>query len=157
MAVTVEICICGHPVARHDLPGTDYSHCMNWSSNGKCYCTGGIRPAIWAVEKEENPNMTATVARFFKRQFRTDNPGAHPLNGGIARAREEGYEIEWAVDNCDRCGDERYGDLIAWNVDSEDKPQRQFREITGRSILICTNCDLEDSYLQSEESRVSSI
>lgn len=145
---SVEICVCGHPTKQHDLLGTDYSHCMIWTGNQKCYCSGGVRSAVWANENEEHPSAMSSVARFFKRQLQKDRPEKHPLTGGIEKARTEGYDIVWAVDSCDRCGSARDGDLIARLVDSQGRIQRELRELNGRSILICQICEVEDVYLQ---------
>jgi len=140
MTTTVEICSCGHPTSKHEFPDTDYSICRTWGGE-KCYCSGGVRPAVLVTEQVENPSMMQTVARYFKRQFRVGSPEHNPLNSGIEKARAEDAEVEWVVDYCDRCGGERDRDLYAWMIDSAGQIQFSIRELTGKFELICKDCE----------------
>lgn len=150
MTKTVEVCVCGHPVSRHSHVGTDYSACKVWTGGKTCRCFGEVRAAVWVNETVESPNATESSARFFKRQFYIDKPEVHALSGGVLKARSEGLEVVWAVDECDRCGGERNGDLIARYVSSTGKILRSgmVDDVPTRSILICTFCEMEDSVIQ---------
>jgi hypothetical protein len=83
------VCICGHPVGRHD------------DTSGLVVCSAGKFSCpcknIRAVVKVDN-------ARIFLR--RTKGGGAlHALSQGLLSAREAGQKIEWLIEQkCDLCG-----------------------------------------------------
>ena len=143
-----EVCVCGHPVSRHELAKTEYARCKIVYPQ-RCHCVSGLGGCRAVIRVEENPdgsNMTQTYARFFKRQHRVEKPLDHPLTGGIRKARERGVWVEWFVNTCDRCGQEWDADFVALAVDSEGETQRELHELIGRTTLLCGICNSEDEY-----------
>jgi len=114
------ICICGHPVGRHDE-----SSGMTVCSAGKFSCPC---KKIRAVVKVEN-------ARIFLR--RTKGGGAlHALSQGLLAARESGQKVEWLIEQkCDLCGE-------AKQLSPVPVTQRGFivQEPTGYDRLLCMDC-----------------
>lgn len=137
-----EICACGHAVSRHTLVGTEYCRCENYP--GECPCSGGARVALLVEENVERPSGTVTNARFFRRQF--DARGEHPLNAGlkkISALEDSSVSVEWAVTECDICGQDDCGDLVAYWVDSHGGILFEVTEMTGRTLLVCNGCVLD--------------
>jgi len=144
-----DVCVCGHPVSRHELAKTEYARCSVVYPQ-KCHCVsevGGCRAVLRVEENPDGSSMTKTYARFFKRHHWVDKPLEHPLTGGLRKAREVGVWVEWLIDTCDRCGLEWDGDFVALATDSEGKTQREIREFVGKTILLCGICNSEDRYL----------
>lgn len=144
MEYWAEICACGHAVKHHALLGTDYCRCESYP--GECPCSGGARVAVLVLEEAEKVSGTQTNTRFFKRQFHAGSE--HPLNAGIRKARSgDGVSLEWAVSECDLCGNEwEIGeDFVAFWSDSEGEPQMvgEMHEVTGRTLLLCGLCCVE--------------
>lgn len=136
----LEVCVCGHPVSRHELAGTEYARCRSFP--GVCRCSGGIRVAVLVEEDWERPSGTQTNGKYFRRKFEMGRE--HPLDAGCRRLREEGIGYEWAVEDCDECGAELgVGEdfsataLIESSVDSLGST---VLEITGRNLLLCADC-----------------
>lgn len=134
MVVTLtDICICGHPVSRHTLVGTEYARC---STHWHCYCEGGVRVAVRVEETVERPSGSQTNARFFRKISSVG--GAHPLERGIEKLTAEGYSFQWAVDECDRCGvtvDDIGAEFRGWTVIPQGGAG-----IVKRSSLVCGFC-----------------
>lgn len=139
----IEICACGHPVSKHVLVGTEYCRCEAFPTD--CPCAGGARIAVLAQEGSLPVKVGTSSARFFKRRFRTDGP--HPLNGAIEKSRAEGISMEWAVSECDICGEglpDVDGHLSAYWTDSEGEPiVGEMHVVTGRTLLVCGLCEVE--------------
>lgn len=97
----VEICVCGHPMSRHELVGTEYVRCQKhpW----KCFCTGESRTVLLVGESVARPSGSQTNGKYFRRITGTGVSG-HPFNAGLSRIIDEGISYEWTVDECERCG-----------------------------------------------------
>jgi hypothetical protein len=114
------ICICGHPVGRHD------------NVSGLVMCSAGKSTCpcknVRAVVKVEN-------ARIFLR--RTKGGGAlHALSQGLLAAHKDGQKIEWLIaQKCDLC--EKTKQLSPVPV-----TQRGVivSEATGYDKLLCMEC-----------------
>jgi hypothetical protein len=136
----VDICICGHPVKRHELPEREYARCMSYP--GVCYCSGGIRVAGAVEEDIEKPSGTQTNSRFFRRQWYS---GCEPpLIGGVERSAENGIDFVWKISVCDLCG----LDSDITNVGYISSQGRGYFSWTSRTsddliVAFCDSC-LED-------------
>lgn len=114
------ICVCGHPVGRHD------------KTSGLVMCSAGKSTcpckAVRAVVKVDN-------ARIFLR--RTKGGGAlHALSQGLVSAVKDGQSIEWLIEQkCDLCGEEKQLSPVAVT-------QRGVivNEATGYDKLLCQDC-----------------
>lgn len=143
------ICSCGHPVAVHELLGTEYCRCNTFP--GECQCSGGERAVLRVAE----PKKRSGLWRFFRRQ-----PGvkrAHPLNAAIERVAREGVrpevggELEWLVEECDLCGEPWDGDFTAFWCGEGGVPvagekltvEGLVAGWTRRSMLVCGLCCVE--------------
>lgn len=140
-----EICACGHPVNRHVLTGTEYCRCESWP--GECPCAGGSRVAILVREDIANPSGVNTNSRFFRRRFSPD--AVHPLTGGVEKTSREDVIFEWAVADCDMCGQDWNEMFYAYWADSEGKPQWKMTEVTGRTLLLCGICNSKFEWANS--------
>lgn len=114
------ICICGHPVGRHD---SNAGLVMCSAGKSTCPCKN-VRPVV----RVEN-------ARIFLR--RTKGGGAlHALSQGLVSARKAGQNIEWLIDQkCDLCGK-------AKQLSPVPVTQRGVivSEPTGYDKLLCVQC-----------------
>jgi len=137
--IWAEICACGHSISRHALVGTEYCRCESYP--GECPCSGGSRVALLIVEVDGGGNGVKTNTKFFRRQFRVD--GEHPLNGGVRKSRESGIDFEWAITDCDVCGQEWTEDFTAFWTGSDGEPAIEITEVTGRTLFLCGLCCVE--------------
>lgn len=128
---SVEICVCGHPLSRHELVGTEYVRCQKhpW----KCYCTGESRTVLLVTEEIEKPSGSQTVGKYFRRAIGANK---HPLNAGIVRLIDLGISYEWTISECEKCGlpREEWEDLTAIPVDGL---------ASGKNLAVCGICIFE--------------
>ena len=116
------ICVCGHPVARHDT--TYATYCK--PSKMECPC------------KKVRPVLQVGDVRCFLRK--TTGAGVfHALGLGLQAAVERGFSVHWLIDmKCDRCGKE--GSLSPVPVTANGIAQEQ---ATGYDALLCPTCRAE--------------
>lgn len=130
---TVEICVCGHPVLRHELRGTEYARCRMFMAGPLCECEMRSKPVL-IVDKSKQP--------YFKRTTRgSEYP--HALNGAVEKAGLDA--VEWLVTHCDNCGSEvTDGSLKAMALDESRTPMPHVKPYTrldtGHHILVCVDC-----------------
>lgn len=139
MATLTDICVCGHPVSRHELAGTEYARCQKmWS----CYCTGGVRVGLRVVEDVERPSGSQTNARFFRKMGGAKKE--HPFNAGLRKLVESGGTGYLGLECCDRCGievtDLEIKRLTAVYATENGTPILQKIYSTGRNALVCDEC-----------------
>jgi hypothetical protein len=116
------ICVCGHPVARHET--TFATYCK--PSKMECPC------------KKVRPVLQVGDVRCFLRKT-TGSGVFHALGLGLQTAVERGFAVTWLIDQkCDKCGVE--GPISPVPVTSAGVPKE---EATGYDVLICKKCRLE--------------
>ena len=119
------ICICGHPVGRHEFITGLGKHACSANKNN-CPCKN-----LRAVIEVEN-------ARIFLRKTTGAGP-LHALGHGILKAIESGQTVRWLVEQkCDRCGKESKLSPVA--VSSRGVVMN---EATGLDALVCAECRTE--------------
>lgn len=118
---TGRVCICGHPVGRHDLEDPTDIVCS--ANKNSCPCKS-LRPVIEVDD-----------ARVFMRK--TAGAGAaHSLGQGLISAVTRGQEITWLVEQkCDACGAEGKLSPVATTEAGfiVDEPSRF-------NALLCNSC-----------------
>lgn len=115
------ICVCGHPVARHETAYGTYCK----PSKMECPC------------KKVRAVLSVGDVRCFLRK--TTGAGAfHALGLGLKTAYDRGFSVDWLIDQkCDKCGTE--GEVSPVPVTASGIPMF---EATGFDVLLCKNCRL---------------
>lgn len=128
-----KVCICGHPVSRHELVGTDYARCRLYSTT-PCNCAEKARAVL-----EVEPGHT----RSFQRKARgKERP--HALDAGLAKAVERGAKFSWLTLTCDSCGHNVEGQET-YALDDAGRPQGAWTPgvvgvDSGRHARLCPGC-----------------
>jgi hypothetical protein len=139
-----EICACGHSLAKHELVGTEYSRCIDFTTvkNYPCKCAGGEARAVVWTDKH----------LFFKRTAR-GNSYPHALEGACQKALNDGAKVVLLIDKCELCGaqlDKVSGRVYSVALDNDERiyhgRQRttvaeQTRTDLGHNRVICGGCD----------------
>ncbi len=115
------ICVCGHPVGRHE---TSYGvYCK--PSKMECPC------------KKLRPVLSVGDVRCFLRK--TSGAGQfHALGLGLKTAYDRGFAVDWLIEQkCDRCGND--GAVSPVPVTATGLI---VSEATGFDVLLCKNCRL---------------
>lgn len=136
----VEICSCGHPVAKHVLWKTEYSRCEgNYSGTHMCRCSGLYRKVALVVGLTGDWNgIGSRPGKFFRRDIRIEDGGRYEtFNRAIEKSVEDKtLFLEWEVHSCEGCGVEWDGPFYAYaSIVGEDK------ELSVE--MVCGICDFE--------------
>lgn len=139
-----EICACGHSMGSHELVGTDYSRCIDFSMVKKypCKCAGGEARAVVWTDKPTHFRWTSRGASY-----------PHALEGACEKALESGAEVLLMISDCEMCGGEL--DMVSGRVYSValDNDGRMYSGRTrktgveglstdyGFNRVICGRCD----------------
>jgi len=116
-----QICVCGHPIARHKLDDRKNLHCQP--------------NALYCPCKEKRAVLTAQDTRLFLRRT-TGGALLHALTRGLASCAERGIEVEWIIPMvCDKCHTQTK--LVPVPVTEYDTVAN---EDTGKNALFCNNC-----------------
>lgn len=140
-----EICACGHSLGKHELIGTEYSRCIDFTTVKKypCKCAGGeARAVVWT----DKPLFFKWTSRGF------DYP--HALEGACQKALDSGAKVVLLIDKCELC--ETQLDKVSGQVYSValDNDERMYSGRTqarggrdslesdfGLNRVICGGCD----------------
>lgn len=140
-----DICVCGHPVSRHELAGTEYARCNSYP--GICYCAGGVRVAGAVVESVLTPSGSQTNGRFFRRQWYIG--GESPLAGGVAKASSSGVDFVWKIGRCDLCGEESSSENVGYvGLEGRGVFSWTARKPTDLVVVFCELCRVEVEFEQ---------
>ena len=122
----VDVCSCGHPVAKHVLWNTEYSRCEGiYSGQHLCRCSGLYRKAVALIDLVgEWEGIGSRPGRFFRRDFKLEDNGAYEtFNRAVEKAlADETLSVTWEIDSCDGCGSAWSGPFYAYGaLVGEDK------------------------------------
>lgn len=139
-----EICACGHSMGVHELVGTEYSRCMDFTMVKKfpCKCAGGEARAVVWTDKSQ----------YFRRTSR-GNEYPHALEGACQKALESGAEVLLMISDCEMCGAELdmvLGRVYSVALDSDGRMYSGRKQTNraeglktdyGFNRVICGRCD----------------
>ena len=142
-----EICACGHSLSKHELIGTEYSRCIDFTmvKQYPCKCAGGEARAVVWTDKSQ----------YFRRTSR-GNDYPHALEGACQKALNDGAKVVLLIDKCELCDaqlDKVSGRVYSIALDNDGrmysgKKQQEARGGTqslktdfGRNRVICGGCD----------------
>lgn len=142
-----EICACGHSLAKHELIGTEYSRCIDFTMVKKypCKCAGGEARAVVWTDKSQ----------YFRRISRgSDYP--HALESACEKALNDGAEVLLMISDCEICGaelDKVSGRVYSVALDNDGRMysgrkqqearggKQSLKSDFGRNRVICGGCD----------------
>lgn len=146
-----QICICGHPVSRHEMLGSHgHERCRMWLPGQFCECSNGDLRPVLEIHKSE---VSAYHARRFQRSARgRERP--HAVTGGVNHLRENEVPFTWLVTVCDWCH-KNFGLVgpLFYALDEDGEIQRPHKprtnggtlsKDTGKHVMICAICDYND-------------
>ena len=140
-----EICACGHSMSKHELVGTEYSRCVDFTMVQRypCKCLGGeARAVVWT----DRP-------MFFKWTSR-GLTYPHALEGACQKALESGAKVVLLIDKCELCGaqlDKVLGRVYSVALDNDERMysgrtqarggKQPLESDYGLNRVICGECD----------------
>jgi hypothetical protein len=113
------ICVCGHPVARHE---TGYAvYCK--PSKMECPCKK-VRAVLQVGDVRCFLRKTSGAGQF------------HALGLGLKTAYDRGFAVDWLIDQkCDKCGEEGAVSPVPVTINGVESS-----EATGYDALLCKKC-----------------
>jgi hypothetical protein len=141
-----EICACGHSMSKHELVGTEYSRCIDFTTVKRCPCKcagGEARAVVWT----DKPLFFKWTSRGF------DYP--HALEGACEKARSSGAEVLLMISDCEICGaelDKVSGRVYSVALDNDERMysgrtqqarggRESLQSDYGLNRVICGGCD----------------
>lgn len=127
----LDICVCGHPVRRHELVGTEYARCLSWANKSlRCQCDERARVAV-RVERGGG--------HVFRRKARgAEKPHMLDTSVELYTVAHVDKQIVWVILACERCGEAE--GVETWAMEADGILVQKAGADTGRHARLCGTC-----------------